>query len=39
MPQTIIQIVNLTKKFGNLVAVDSLNLKIEEEEILGLFKI
>jgi len=32
----IIQIANLTKKFGNLVAVDHLNLEIEEGEILGL---
>lgn len=32
----IIRIENLTKKFGNLVAVDHLNLDIEEGEILGL---
>lgn len=32
----IIRIENLTKKFGNFVAVDSLNLEIEEGEILGL---
>jgi len=32
----IIRIENLTKKFGNLVAVDHLNLGIEEGEILGL---
>ncbi|MEM3464814.1 MAG: ATP-binding cassette domain-containing protein [Candidatus Bathyarchaeia archaeon] len=32
----IIQIMNLTKKFGNLVAVDHLNLDVEEGEILGL---
>jgi ABC-2 type transport system ATP-binding protein len=32
----IIRIENLTKKFGNFVAVDSLNLEVEEEEILGL---
>jgi len=32
----IIRIENLTKKFGNLVAVDNLNLEVEEEEILGL---
>jgi len=32
----IIRIENLTKKFGNFVAVDHLNLGIEEEEILGL---
>jgi len=32
----IIRMVNLTKKFGNLVAVDHLNLEIEEGEILGL---
>lgn len=32
----IIRMVNLTKKFGNLVAVNHLNLEIEEEEILGL---
>jgi len=32
----IIQIDNLTKKFGNLVAVDHLNLEIEDGEILGL---
>jgi len=35
MPQ-IIRIENLTKKFGNLVAVDHLNLDIEDGEILGL---
>ena len=32
----IIRIQNLTKKFGNFVAVDSLNLEVEEGEILGL---
>jgi ABC-2 type transport system ATP-binding protein len=32
----IIKIENLTKKFGNLAAVDSLNLEVEEGEILGL---
>lgn len=32
----IIRTVNLTKKFGTLVAVDHLNLEIEEGEILGL---
>lgn len=32
----IIRIENLTKKFGNLAAVDSLNLEVEEGEILGL---
>jgi len=32
----IIRTVNLTKKFGNLVAVDHLNLEIGEGEILGL---
>jgi ABC-2 type transport system ATP-binding protein len=32
----IIRIENLTKKFGNLVAVDHLNLEIEEGEIIGL---
>ncbi len=32
----IIQMVNLTKKFGNLMAVDHLNLEIEDGEILGL---
>jgi len=32
----IIRFVNLTKKFKNLVAVDNLNLEIEEGEILGL---
>lgn len=32
----IIRFINLTKKFGNLVAVDHLNLEIEEGEILGL---
>jgi len=32
----IIRIVDLTKKFGNLVAVDHLSLEIEEGEILGL---
>lgn len=33
---TIIRTINLTKRFGKLVAVDSLNLEIEEEEIFGL---
>ncbi len=33
---SIIQIKDLTKKFGNLVAVDHLNLEVEEGEILGL---
>jgi ABC-2 type transport system ATP-binding protein len=32
----IIRIDNLTRKFGNLIAVDHLNLEVEEEEILGL---
>jgi ABC-2 type transport system ATP-binding protein len=32
---SIIQIKDLTKKFGNLVAVDHLNMEIEEGEILG----
>jgi ABC-2 type transport system ATP-binding protein len=32
----IIQFENLTKKFGNLAAVDNLNLQVEEGEILGL---
>jgi len=32
----IIRIVNLTKKFGDLLAVDHLNLEIEDGEILGL---
>lgn len=32
----IIQIQNLTKKFGNVAAVDHLNLEIQEGEILGL---
>jgi len=32
----IIRMVNLTKKFENLVAVNHLNLDIEEGEILGL---
>jgi len=32
----IIRIDNLTRKFGNFVAVDSLNLEVEEGEILGL---
>jgi ABC-2 type transport system ATP-binding protein len=32
----IIRFENLTKKFGNLVAVDNLNLEVEEGEILGL---
>jgi ABC-2 type transport system ATP-binding protein len=32
----IIQIKNLTKKYGNLVAVDHLDLEIEQGEILGL---
>jgi len=34
--QPIIRLVNLTKKFENLVAVNNLNLEIEEGEILGL---
>jgi ABC-2 type transport system ATP-binding protein len=33
---SIIRIVNLTKKFGNLVAVEDLSLDIEEGEIFGL---
>ncbi len=33
---SIIRMENLTKKFGNLAAVDHLNLEIEEGEILGL---
>lgn len=33
---SIIKIENLTKKFGNITAVDHLNLEIEEGEILGL---
>ena len=33
---SIIRIANLTKKFGNLEAVDHLNLEIEEGEIFGL---
>jgi len=33
---SIIQIENLTKKFGNVAAVDHLNLEIKEGEILGL---
>ncbi len=32
----IIRMENLTKKFGNFVAVDHLNLEVEEGEILGL---
>ena len=32
----IIETKNLTKKFGNLTAVDHLNLSIEEGEIFGL---
>lgn len=32
----IIQIRNLTKKFGNLMAVNHINLEVEEGEILGL---
>jgi ABC-2 type transport system ATP-binding protein len=32
----IIRIENLTKKFGNLAAVDQLNLEVQEGEILGL---
>jgi ABC-2 type transport system ATP-binding protein len=32
----IIRFENLTKKFGNLTAVDNLNLEVEEGEILGL---
>ncbi len=33
---SIIRIVNLTKKFGDLTAVDHLNLEVENQEILGL---
>ena len=33
---SIIRIVNLTKKFGDLTAVDHLNLEIENKEIFGL---
>ncbi|NWG11724.1 ATP-binding cassette domain-containing protein [Candidatus Bathyarchaeota archaeon] len=33
---SIIQISNLTKKFGNIVAVDHLDLEVEDGEILGL---
>ncbi|MGQ9566298.1 MAG: ATP-binding cassette domain-containing protein [Candidatus Bathyarchaeales archaeon] len=36
MPTPIIRIENLTKKFGNLYAVDHLNLDIYDGEILGL---
>lgn len=37
MPKSpVIQISNLTRKYGNLVAVDHLNLAIEEGEIFGL---
>ncbi|MGB9741365.1 MAG: ATP-binding cassette domain-containing protein [Candidatus Bathyarchaeia archaeon] len=32
----IVQIVNLTKKFGDFTAVDHLNLEVEEGEILGI---
>lgn len=32
----VIKTVNLTKKFGNIIAVDNLNLEIEEGEIFGL---
>ena len=32
----VIETINLTKKFGELVAVDNLNLKIKEGEIFGL---
>lgn len=30
-----IQLINLTKKFGNTLAVDNLNLKIDRGEIFG----
>lgn len=36
MPQTIVQIENLVKRYGNLVALDHLNLNIQEGEIFGL---
>lgn len=36
MSQPIIQIANLTKKFGNLVAVDDVSLEITAGEIVGL---
>ena len=32
----IIRMINVTKKLGNQVAVDHLNLKIEKGEILGI---
>lgn len=32
----IVRMINLTKKFANLVTVDRLNLEIREREILGL---
>ena len=32
----IIRIDNLTRKFGNIMAVDHLNLEVEEKEVLGL---
>lgn len=36
MPHTIVQIENLVKRYGNLVALDHLNLNIQEGEIFGL---
>ena len=36
MSQTIVQIENLVKRYGNLVALDHLNLNIQEGEIFGL---
>ena len=36
MPQKIVQIENLVKRYGNLVALDHLNLNIQEGEIFGL---
>ena len=36
MSENIVQIENLVKRYGNLVALDHLNLKIAEGEIFGL---
>ncbi|MDP3726992.1 MAG: ABC transporter ATP-binding protein [bacterium] len=36
MPNTVLEVKNLTKKFGNFTAVDNLSFSIKEGEILGL---
>lgn len=36
MSNCIIETINLTKKYGNLIAVDSLNLRVRQGEVFGL---